>query len=139
MIDYTEIRRATESHIAENFDTVPVKYENVDVPSHASEYIALRDQASFSDSLEMGATAANHLSGVMMVDIFTLRGLGTQKSRELATELDVLLSNQQIEFISFQGAALHTVGDVDGTEYFQQVLQIEYSLIYGQEPDSCEI
>ncbi len=138
MIDFTTIRRTIETELNDNFSTVPIMFENVGMPDQTDqdEFIAVEDQASFSEGTGLGDTVT-HLGGVILIKIYTTRGEGTQRSRVIATELATLLADQQLTDISLQEASLHTAGDVDGSEYFLQVLQIPYSLLYGQNEASC--
>ena len=131
MNDYTSVRRTTEMYIVANYTTTYIRLENEGIPSDTPEFIALRDQATFSESMGMGESAM-HLGGVMLVDIFTAKGSGTNRSRTIASEIADLLASETIEMISFTEAELHTVGEIEDAEYFQQVLQIPYSYIYGQ-------
>ncbi len=130
LIDFTTLRQVTESYIDANFSTVPVRFENVGTLETVKEFISLRDQTSQSEVGALGETASI-VSGLLIIDIFTERTIGTQRSRLIASELATLLSNQTISFINYEVAELRTVGEIE--RYFQQVLQIPYKYIYGAE------
>ncbi len=134
LIDFTSVRTVTETYLDVNFTTVPTKFENVGLLEDAPEFIALRDKSGQAETLALGEIQSL-TQGVMLIDIYTARGLGTQRSRTIATELAALLSNQTVSFISFAGAELHTVGEIEG--YFQQVLQIPYQYVYGGSDVLC--
>ena len=125
-------------HLDANFSTVPIVFENVGVPKGVVEFISLRDSATDSDSMEIGGSVIRK-GGVLFVDIFTEQGQGTQRSRVLADELAVLLENQQVGDVTLNEAELHTVGKLADANYFQQVLQIPYSIMYGQEQTACQV
>ncbi|RLI52832.1 MAG: hypothetical protein DRP09_17140 [Candidatus Thorarchaeota archaeon] len=134
LIDFTSIRQTIETYLGDNFTTVPIKYENVGAFEDVEEYIALRDKATFATSMGMAETQ-QHTGGVVLIDIFTARGIGTQRSRTIATEIANLIANQVVDVMNFGEASLHTGIELEG--YFQQVLQVPYSVIIGGDDASC--
>ena len=134
MIDFTTVRQTIESHLATNYTTTPIKFENVGLREDSPSFIALSDKATFADNLGMGE-AAQQTGGLLLISIFTPIGGGTQHAREIATELAGMLANQQVEDVSFGEAELHTVGEVEG--YYQHGLQIPYQFIFGGTESQC--
>ena len=135
MIDYTVVRRLFEQYIATNFTEVPVQYENTRLHTE-SEFIAVFDQEADAEQMGMNETSFL-IRGLIIIQIFTALGSGTQRSREIATKLSSLLNNASIGALSFEVSSLTSVGQVDDADYYQQNLTVPYSFFYNAIEDNC--
>lgn len=135
MIDYTSVRRSLETHIADNFSEVPVQYENRRI-DRAKEFIALFDQEADSLVSEI-AGGVSMVTGIVIIQIFTELGTGTERSREIASILANITNGLQTDVLSFQSAVLSSIGQVDGIDYYQQNLTIPYTYAYAGNEIQC--
>ncbi len=136
MIDFTFVRRTIEMYLGANYSETTMVRENVETET-GDEYIALRDQATSSQSLDMEGSVVRK-DGLLLIDIMTPLHDGTQRSREIADILAGLIEDTTIEGIIFTESELHTVGAVEGSQYFHQVLQTQYTFLYGAEDAPCQ-
>lgn len=135
MIDYTELRSQVESYIADNFDTCPIKFENVNISvSTTDTWIAIFDKVDYSTSMGMGEDV--YMSGgLLTIQIFTPLGQGTQVSRSIANELTVILSNVSVGDMTFEPPELRPAPQNES--WYQQNLIFPYTVLMGQESSNC--
>lgn len=130
MIDYTTVRATIEQYLGDNFSTVAVVFENTSLENKDEEHISISE-----DDVEtalLGMTDDQRLvNAVISIEIFTKRGIGTEKAREIASELITLIEAND-SGIAFGVPIFSSVGAVDGAELYQHVLSYPYSYVYGQ-------
>ena len=129
MIDYTTIRSVTEKYIDDNFSTVPVVFENVKTDNSDVEHIETVDHQTDSQPLEIGSTTLL-ITGILVIQIFTDVGIGTNRAKVIATELEDLLVGST-SGITFMEPELVSVGEVKGKHLYQHNLSISYTCVYG--------
>lgn len=139
MIDFTAPRRALEVYLNTNFTTVPVKFENVNIDNSVDltgGFIAMHDTGT--DSLGTGLQETVALvKGMIVIQIFTALGSGTQTSRSIASELETLLAGEDLSGLQLGEPVLESFGQVDGADFFQQNLTFPYQFFYGQVESDC--
>jgi len=139
MIDYTAPRRAIEVYLNTNFTTVPIHFENVAVDDSVdltSGYIAITDTGTESISMGM-QEEVTHVNGMVVIQIYTVLGSGTQTSRSIASELETLLAGEDLSGLQLGEPVLESFGQVDGADFYQQNLTFPYQFFYGQSEDAC--
>jgi len=129
MIDYSEVRRIIEVYIDENFDTVPVQFENIIIDVDGA-YISLTDIQANAQPPAMGSKTSL-ITGIIVIQIYTVYGTGTVYSRNIASELANLLLGNNVEGVKFKAPTLTSIGKVDQADYYQQNFSIEYEFIYN--------
>ncbi len=134
--DFTTIRRVAETALSSSYTETDIKYENVGLELSVNEFVALRDSAQPSALLAIGQEET-HVGGVLLVDIFTEAGTGTQRARVIANAVDIVLGAQEIGPVSFGASALHTVGETKDAILYHHVLQIPYQYISGIDFIDC--
>jgi hypothetical protein len=130
MIDFTEIRRVIEETLKNEFSMCPIEYENVflddpDVPEYISTF-------HYLDTSEMVSPGVSASTGGIIIVVNTPVGEGTERSREIATELSRILSNRSFGIISTQEAELHSYPMEAQDVYFKQNLIIPYTHGMGE-------
>ena len=123
MIDYTEIRRIVEAHLATNYTTTPIWYENTPGPQ-ADEYIAVQDDTISVRDMGDGVLVV----GQLIVDIYTPIGIGTERGREIAKELAAIFGRKDIEGIHFDEPELRSSGGDPKAPHYHQYLTIRYEV-----------
>ncbi len=136
MIDYTTVRRDTETYLADNFHTVPIAFENVPLAFDPIELIELFDNIADSSGNSLGSQVQLN-SGVLIIAILTQMDTGTQRSRGIASELALLLSNKIIGSINFGNAELKGAKPSKDDVYFAQYLHLSYTFGFGLQDESC--
>jgi|LGVD01.1.fsa_nt_gb hypothetical protein len=131
ILDFTVLREIVESYLHDNFTLCQVKYENVPLDtSKLDEWIAVFDKPTFSESTGLGMQSAL-TGGVLVFQIFTPRGTGTQRAREIANELVSLFGEESISGVALLTPELHSVPNNES--WHQKNLQVPYLAIMGQE------
>jgi hypothetical protein len=130
MLDYTTVRATVEKYIGDNFTTVKVLFENTYLESVDEEHIAINEDDTESTSLEMNSSV-RQVDSSLFIDIYTKRGIGTEKAREIASELVTLLEAMD-SGINFREPIFSSDGAVDGAKLYKHVLIYPYTYIYGQ-------
>lgn len=129
MIDYTSVRQTIEKHLGSNFSTCPMQRENVAINERQpNEYISLYDTITQSETISVGVVKCN---GMLTITINTKLGIGTNRSREIAENLDSLLANQEISDIVFKESELKSLPIKKDARHYQQVLLIPYIFAYN--------
>lgn len=129
MLDFTEFRRITEKIILDNFSLCEVQLENLPLKGEPEEYIAVFDKPL--DNSDMGMNeVATRFDGILIIQIVTPKGKGTAKSRTIAKELSSIISNNEVENISFGIPQLRTAPSMEN--HFQQNLIIPYIAFFNQ-------
>ena len=137
MIDFTKPRRALEMYLNTYFTTVPIQFENVQARGDLTDgFIALTDVGSSNQTMGMGETVSS-VRGMIVIQIYTPLGNGTQSSRTIATSLSTLLGSKTLSGLNLEEPTLESIGQVDGADYYQQNLTFPYQFFYGQSDDAC--
>lgn len=132
MLDLTTSRSIVESFLGDNFETCPIRYENVGMPKEVAAWISLNDKQNLSDPTGMGESATV-VKGNLIIGIFVQRGSGTAEARSIAKELSDLLGNKELEGIAFQEPVFHgSPGGDPNISWYQMNLVIPYTSILGQ-------
>jgi hypothetical protein len=133
MIDFTEIRRAIEEILRDEFTLTPIEYENVPLDDpDVEEYISMY---CFLDTSKIVSPGVALSSGSVLIQINTPLGIGTERSKVIATELSSILSNRRIGPVETLEAELHSFPMEHTDVYFKQNLLIPYT--YGMGNNSC--
>lgn len=136
MIDYTVVRREIESYIDANFNTVPMKFENTLLASIDTEHITVEDGDLSRNRLDVSDPIVSQVEGTLIIGIFTQVGIGTERGREIASELDSLLVNYNSD-IALSGSLLVSAGNVAESNLFRHNLSVPYTYVYGQTESNC--
>ncbi len=131
MIDFSAFRSSIETFISQNFDTVPVVFENTAVEPVNTEHIEVYDQQTESSLVEMGVTDT-FIEGVLTIRIFTAIGEGTDKAGTIASELVALFSVTTITGVDFSEPIFKAIGEEKKRPLYQHALLFPYSYVYGQ-------
>ena len=137
LIDFTITRQIVEKFLMDNFTECPIQYENIPLPEdNPKEYIAVFDKVNtnFHDTLQ---STSSPCKGVIIIQIFTQLGTGTQRAREIGSLLSSLLGAKSIDSIAFQNGSLFGVPTSPKDVYYQHSINFEYTFIYGQN-NVCE-
>ena len=138
MIDYTTTRVVMEKYIDDNFNTCPIKFENVPLKTEGlPSWAALFDRPSVSEPVEFGEDVPYMSGGVLIIQIFTPLDSGTAVSRALAQELADLMGQKEIEGLVFQEPELHPVAPPKDATWYQCNLVIPYQTVMGQNAGIC--
>lgn len=135
MIDYVFIRELIETFLEENFTTVPIQFENLTIDD-VEEYISVEDTNDDSEQLGSGIEAYR-VYGAITIKIYTPLNTGTERSKQLATELTTLLTKKEVSTFTFSVPILSSFGQVKDSSHYQQNLTIPYTYIYGQNENVC--
>lgn len=128
MIDYTGVRQTIEKYIADNFTMCSIQRENVSInEKQNSEYISLFDTIIQSQYVSIGVAKCD---GMLTITINTALGIGTNRSREIAIELNTLLAGKDISDIIFSESELKSLPITKNARNYQQVLLIPYVFAY---------
>ncbi len=131
MIDFSAFRSAIETFISQNFDTVPIVFENTAVETVNTEHIEVYDQQTESSLVEMGITDT-FVEGILTIRIFTAIGEGTEKAGRIASELVALFNVTTIAGVSFSEPVFKSIGEEKKRPLYQHALLFPYSYVYGQ-------
>lgn len=135
MIDYTELRGLVEGYIGKEFRTLPVIYENTFTgPEEEHVEISLDD---VSGSTEAIGSSKYFVTGLLIVEIYTKKGNGTQKAREVASELSALIYPDCIPGVYFEEKIFNSVGPIAETNLYKHILTVSYSYLYGDQTTIC--
>ncbi len=138
MIDYTAPRRALEMYLDTNYTLTPIKFENVELSEDITGgFVAVNDIGTESNTLEMGGGNTFLAKGILVIQIYTVLGSGTQQGRLIATNLSTLLAGQDLSGLLLEEPVFESFGQVDGADFFQQNLTIPYQFVYGQADGTC--
>ena len=135
MIDFVFTRDLIETYLETNFNTVPIQFENKRIED-AIEYIAVEDSNNDTESLGSGINAYR-IDGFLTIKIYTELGIGTNRSKTIASELVTLLNQKELETFMFQVPILNSFGQVKNADHYQQNLTIPYTYVYGQSENIC--
>lgn len=131
MNDYTVVRQVIEGHIAANFTTLPIVYENVGLTDTTAEHIKIIDEGEIVVTPVAMGSDVKMAESEVVIGIFTALGTGTLKARQIASELDALF-NDDIAGISFKERAFKTVGEREDSPFYEHNLIVPYVNFYGQ-------
>ena len=126
MIDFDLIRREVEKYTVENFTTTTVVREN-ELPdlTNVSAYISVHDTTS--GSIPAGISDNDQLLyGLISIHIYTSLGSRTKQSRDIASELSIMLKNKPSGAVEFSESELHSVPTTDKSLFYQQNLHLPY-------------
>lgn len=138
VIDYTSVRRLIETFLNDNYSSTVIQYENtyVDVVN-VSEYISINDVTSDTYPTDMGGGTIT-VHGAIVIQIYTELGSGTQRGREIASELTDLFKSESLSGLNLTVPEFNSFGQVEGADYYQHNLTIPYVYAYGAtELDAC--
>lgn len=108
-------RAAIEAFLNTNYSSTAIHWDNVDFDqSSVSEYIApfIRNGKTFPTSLG-GNQISYESTNSLVISIFTKKGIGSDKNREIADTLISLFLKQQIGYATFYDFHYVNVGDVE--------------------------
>lgn len=132
MKDYTTVRQVVEQTIDEQYSVLPIVFENVKLGSDNAEHITIVDEGEIVvTQLEMGSDIKKAESE-LVIGIFTALGTGTEKAKQVARDLDNIF-NRDINGIYFKERQLMTVGEREGSPFYQHNLIVPYVHFYGQD------
>jgi disulfide oxidoreductase YuzD len=118
MKDYTKVREIIEKYITENYSETIIEYQNVPlINDDPAEYISIYDEQIEND---------NYYTGLLIIRIYTKIGIGTQRSKEIATALSTLIEKKEIEGIIFEDGCLRNVPETANDNYYQQDLSFTF-------------
>ena len=122
---YETERQYIESRFNTNWTsaTTPIKFDNVngllkgtaslaDARGH-TEWVRLSIASGESLTATVGGTTTRH-PGVIVVNVFTQSGAGTDRARELCDDVFDIFNNETFNGINCQASYATTEGDVDG-------------------------
>ena len=132
MIDYTGVRKSIETLIDTNLSEVLVVFENTAVGPVNVEHIEVYDETNSAATMEIGG-GVRRVHGLLTVAIFTEAGIGTDRAREIASSIDLILRTPDVDDLDFQGSELYSVGYTKSGHLYQHNLITPYSYFYGQE------
>jgi len=125
-MNYTNVIGSIETILEDGFNTVPIKFENVDLIDIRGEHVSLSDQ-DVESRLACMNTNSRIVKGIVSVNIMTKSGTGTDKAKKIAMEICNILSHEPVDGILFTGQAeLVSVGDDDLDGLYKHVLYIPY-------------
>lgn len=136
MIDYTEVRRAVETLIKDNFVLLPLILENTTKRFENKPHVEVTDQPGSQHSMEMGSGVALN-DGTISIHIYTEAGSGTNLARASASFLIDLFQTSDLQ-LQTESAEFISGGYVKDTNLYVHVLKLPYSYFYGQDDaNSC--
>ena len=117
---FEEIRAAVESKIAA-FTDAPIAFDNVPnspavvaAMESKSNWLRLTIQHGSSFTAGMGQNPCTRRTGVVFIQIFTNRDIGSKPAMDLASALAAHIEHWQQGRLSTQAASLNRVGPQDG-------------------------
>ena len=132
LIDFTITRQIIETYLRDNFTECPVQYENVPLSEDdPKEFIAVFDKVNTNSTDTLQATSSP-CTGVIIIQIFTKLGTGTQRAREIGSILNALFGDKTISNINIQNGALFGIPTDPKAVYYQHNINFEYNFIYGE-------
>jgi len=119
MIDYTRIRSSIESYLKTNYTETLIEYQNVPLSNNdVREYIKIEDEDIDTDLYH---------TGILIIRIFTSVGIGTDRSKQIASILSSLIGMNEVDGIVFKQGILRNIPqDNTNSVYFVQELSFEY-------------
>ncbi len=100
-MNYAQEKDTIEQFFATNWPHTPVVYENAP-PSDNSEWVRLSIQNGRACQASMGDNPAFRYPGVVFVQIFTARDVGSGRALELADLVDTLFKIAVVSGIQFK-------------------------------------
>ncbi len=132
IIDYTTVRRYVENYINDNYTTTPVQFENTSIDVDVvKEFISITDVTGETESMIGSLAILTH--GGIIIQIFTELGAGTNRGREIASELANLLNSESFSNFNFTTPQFESFGQVEDADFYQCNLTVPYVYAYGAE------
>ena len=130
MKDYTALRSLVESYLAANFTEVPIIFENCKIAADLKEFVMVEDQVVSTSPIAIGFPG--HISqSSLAFSICTEIGVGTQRSKHLATTIVEILEAFEVEGVDFDEPTLMSEAYSSDATYFIQILQFPYTTSIG--------
>jgi hypothetical protein len=133
MKDYTVVRRVIEKLIDDYYTgSLTLVFENTFMSATNEEHITIVDEGDvYVEPMEIGGNISRN-QGIVTLGIFTEIGQGTEKARQIASDLDVLFETAADD-IAFGEREFKAVGMTAGSPFYQHNLLVPYQYFYGQE------
>jgi hypothetical protein len=136
MIDYQSVRYTLEKLITLNFAEVPVQLENTRIDDDVPEYVSVNIQDVDSDPFDMDGDIYL-VQGLLILGIYTKLGSGIERSRELASMLNMVILTAADSTITFGTPTLTSAGQVEDANYYLQNLNVQFQYVYAGLPATC--
>ena len=138
IIEDTTVRRYVEKLCNDNYTATPIQHENTTLDvSEETEYIAVFDSTDTAEAFGIGGQEIL-VHGAIVVQIFTELDEGTDRGREIASELTQLLNSESMNNFNFATPQFDSFGQVEDVDFYQHNLTIPYVYAFGAEEfDDC--
>lgn len=129
-MSFSSVRATIETHISDNWTATPVAYDNVDLDtSGLSEYISINLVEGDNVQATLGDIGTYQAVGVLVIMIFTDKGIGSSRARQLADQLSSLFRGSKIDGMTFKVPSAKRI--IYGSDYFQYNLSIPFYAFFN--------
>ena len=129
-MSFSSLRSTIESHFSNNWSHTPVEYDNVPLNlDNVKEYVSLVILETKSAQTSLGPDGEYTISGFVVVSIYTARGTGTNRSKQLADYVANIFRGVKIDstlFFTPSGSKIH-----NRTAYFQFNITAPFSAYFN--------
>ncbi len=129
-MSFADERRAIEGRLADNFATLPIRFENVPFEQpHDAGFVSLSIRPGQARQASTGPNPLHRYTGTIQVDVFVPEDTGTQAARAHADTLEAIFRGAQFTAgasgtITCRTPRLETPMARDG--WFQLSLRVPY-------------
>lgn len=94
-MSFEDAGKAIETRMQNNWNTTPIKFENVPFVEPSTAYVALVIRDGEGSQIDCGTPALSRWPGVIMIQVFVPVDTGTRQAREYADQIAPIFSRAQ--------------------------------------------
>lgn len=107
-------RLALSSHLKTNFTTIPIKWENRPFDQDIKEFVEIFIRPGKATPTSISNTQISYERiGLLILSVFTPKGTGTDRNKEIADELEELFLKETIGQSTFNESEYIPVGEIE--------------------------
>ena len=114
----------------DSFEGLTIQYENIDLDDLNVEHISVTDRDMDSRQACIGSDS-RMVNALLVIEIYTKQGTGTEKARKVTNELCSMFSNSNTDIVFTGGPEFMPIGPKEGTTLYQHNLTVPYMYEYG--------
>lgn len=123
---YQDERKDIESYLNTNFTTTAIKFDNVNFDQRSkTEFVDVFIRPGRKIATTVGGDQITYESrGQLVLSIFVKKGIGTDRARKIADDLQTLFLKKQVGSCTFESSELINVGEQE--EWYRNNLYLYY-------------